>query len=195
MRRRTRVLISLLAVKFLLIALAWCVWASMPRHIPAQRISAPRRAQAIRSSATLPISWRAGVGMPPLLPATGEIILLDGEVMVNGVAVVPGSFSAEGIGFVMEFRKVPFLKYPDLKAPLLPFWPKPEQETIPAARAVDICAGITDSSKLDSQGLRLRWDDLASNGSLAVYSSGAETPLFPGKKAGRRLVLQREFVL
>lgn len=182
MRSTTRLVISFIALAWIAGMALWGVWDHTTHHILGRDVSAARWERARQASAQLPIRWRAGAGRPPLLPVSGEVIVRGQEVTLNdGLVLVPGTFAAERVGIRVVFERTTFDRYPGLEGPLLPFLGKGAESHIRPAQKLELCAGVADPTKVDTEGLRLRWDTSERLAPLGVYRGSADAPLFPGK--------------
>ncbi len=178
MRTRVRSVISGLATAWIVLVVAWAAYGSMTRCIRAGNVSSSRWRRAVERPAALPIRWAPGREAAPLLPTQGEIIERDGETVIDGLALVPGTFRLERLRFAVAFTLSEFHRYPKLGRPLVPFLPGAKEDRVPPAQAVDICWGISDPVNAQSEGLRVRWDS-----SLGVFRGGSTVPLFPPREA------------
>jgi hypothetical protein len=177
MRTRARSVIGCLAMAWIVLVVAWAAYGSMTHRIRAGDVSRSRWRRAIERPATLPIRWTPGNQAAPLLPAQGQIVERDGETVIDGLALVPGTFRLERLRFAVAFSLSEFHRYPKLGRPLVPFLPGAKEDRVPPAQAVDICCGISDPAGAESEGLRVRWDS-----SLGVFRTGSTIPLFPPRE-------------
>jgi hypothetical protein len=176
MRSRSRTLLAYSALTWVAGVVLWHIWLGLPRLVRADRVPEARWRQARETTARLPLSWQAGRGRPPLLPVSGDVLIGRRQVLLNGLALVPGTFQLRDVALTVEFRPEAFGSPGKLGRPLLPFVSSGRQRQAPPARGVELCCGIQDPAQAAAQGLHLRWDE-----ALTMYGADNQTPLFPGR--------------
>jgi hypothetical protein len=152
----------------------WMVGERIPSTLGAERVRPGDWQGAMAATLDLPERWQAGHGRPPLLPVDGKIERRGENVVLTGMALVPGTFAAENIALrVVWASEVPAtVLYP--RAPLLPFL-GPPAELATAAHTIELCCGISQPQQPQRQGLHVRYGA----GQLLVFGTDAQTPLFP----------------